>query len=110
MEIALLIIAIIVAVVLLARSPLARSHGEATEAETRGAARHHEGMPRFRAEVVLYFEAQDLRAVPRRLRELAAAAEAVGFDFHTAKAEEGSEPDTDGEGWTGYAPLPEPPG
>jgi len=66
-------------------------------------------MPRFRAEVVFYFEAEDTHAVPRRLRELNAAAEAVGFDFHGAKAEEGSEPDTGDDGWTGYAPLPEPP-
>jgi hypothetical protein len=66
-------------------------------------------MPRFRAEVVLYFEADDMRAVPRRLRELNAAAEAVGFDFHGAKTEEGSEPDTGNDGWTGYAPLPDPP-
>jgi hypothetical protein len=66
-------------------------------------------MPRFRAEVVLYFEADDMRAVPRRLRELNAAAEAAGFDVHGAKAEKGSEPDTGDDGWTGYAPLPEPP-
>ena len=64
-------------------------------------------MPRFRAEVVLYFDADDMRAVPRRLRELSAAAEAVGFDFHGGKAQEGTEPDT-GDGWTPYAPLPEP--
>jgi hypothetical protein len=38
MEIALLIIAIIVAVALLARSPMVRSHGQATEAETRAVA------------------------------------------------------------------------
>ena len=38
MEIALLIVAIIVAAVLLARSPLVRSHGEATEAEMRSVA------------------------------------------------------------------------
>ena len=66
-------------------------------------------MPRFRAEVVLYFEAEDARAVPRRLQELNAAAQAVGFDFHSSKTGEGSEPDTGDEGWTGYAPLPEPP-
>jgi hypothetical protein len=65
-------------------------------------------MPRFRAEVVLYFEADDTRAVPRRLRELRAAAEATGFEFHAAKAQQGSEPDTGEDGWTGYAPLPEP--
>ena len=35
MEIALVIVAIIVAVVILARSPLVRSHGDATEAEMR---------------------------------------------------------------------------
>jgi hypothetical protein len=50
-----------------------------------------------------------MRAVPRRLRELTAAAEAVGFDFHRAKTEEGSEPHTGNDGWTGYAPLPDPP-
>ena len=38
MEIALLIVVIIVAVVLLARSPLARSHGDAKEAEMRAVA------------------------------------------------------------------------
>ena len=38
MEIALLIVAIIVATVLLGRSPLVRSHGEATEAEMRAVA------------------------------------------------------------------------
>jgi hypothetical protein len=38
MEIALLIIAIIVAVGLLARSPMARSHGQATEDEMRAIA------------------------------------------------------------------------
>jgi hypothetical protein len=67
-------------------------------------------MPRFRAEVVLYLEAEDMSAVPGRLRELAAAAEAVGFTVHGAKIEEGSEPDPGDDGWTGYAPLPEPPG
>jgi hypothetical protein len=66
-------------------------------------------MPRFRAEVVFYFEAEDMRAVPRRLRELSAASQAVGFNLHGAKAEEGIEPDTGNDGWTGYAPLPEPP-
>jgi hypothetical protein len=50
-----------------------------------------------------------MRGVPRRLRELTTAAAAVGFDFHGAKAEEGSEPDTGDDGWTSYAPLPEPP-
>ncbi len=39
MEIALLIAAIIVAAVLLARSPLVRSHGDAMEAEMRSVAR-----------------------------------------------------------------------
>jgi len=63
----------------------------------------------FPCEVVLYFDADDMRAVPERLRELSAAAEAAGFDFHSAKAEIGSEPDTGEDGWTGYAPLPEPP-
>ena len=67
-------------------------------------------MPRFRAEVVLYFDADDLHAVPTRLRELTAAAAAAGFEFHSARAEPGSEPDTDADGWTRYAPLPEPPG
>ncbi len=66
-------------------------------------------MPRFRAEVVLYFEAEDMRAVPGRLRDLSAAAEAAGFDFHSGKAEIRSEPDAGEDGWTGYAPLPEPP-
>jgi hypothetical protein len=66
-------------------------------------------MPRFRAEIVLYFEADDMRAVPRRLRELDVAAAAVGFEIHGARAEEGSERDTGDDGWTGYAPLPEPP-
>ncbi len=66
-------------------------------------------MPRFRAEVVFYFEAENMRAVSRRLRELKAAAEASGFDLHRAKAEEGSEPETGDDGWTHYAPLPEPP-
>jgi hypothetical protein len=51
-------------------------------------------MARLRAEVALYFEADDMRAVPRRLRELNTAAEAAGFDFRAAKAEQGSEPDT----------------
>jgi hypothetical protein len=66
-------------------------------------------MPRFRAEVVLYFDAEDVRAVPRRIQELTAAATTVGFDFHRGKAEEGCEPDTRDDGWTSYAPLPEPP-
>jgi hypothetical protein len=66
-------------------------------------------MPRFRAEVVLYFDAEDVRAVPRRLRELNAAAQAVGFDFRAAKTQEGSEPETADDGWTRYAPIPEPP-
>jgi hypothetical protein len=65
-------------------------------------------MPRFRAAVVLYFEAEDTRAVPRRLHELNTAAKAVGFDFHSAKTEEGSEPGTGVDGWTSYAPLPGP--
>lgn len=66
-------------------------------------------MPRFRAEVVLYFDAEDMRAVPRRLQELSAAAETVGFDLRGAKAEEGSEPEPGADGWTHYAPLPDEP-
>jgi hypothetical protein len=64
---------------------------------------------RFRAELVFYFDADDLRAVPRRLQELHAAADAVGFDCHGGKAEEGSEPEEPEDGWTYYAPLPDPP-
>ena len=60
----------------------------------------------FSCEVVFYFDVEDTRIVPRRLQELAAAAQSVGFDFHGARAEEGSEPDTGDIGWTGYAPLP----
>jgi hypothetical protein len=66
-------------------------------------------MPRFRAEVVFYFDADDMRTVPRRLRELNAAAEAVGFDFHRGEAAEGSEPEPAEDGWTHYAPMPDPP-
>jgi hypothetical protein len=66
-------------------------------------------MPRFRAEVVLYFEAEDMKAVPRRLHELHAAAEAVGFNYYGARTQEGSEPDAGNDGWTSYAPLPEAP-
>jgi hypothetical protein len=61
-------------------------------------------MPRFRAELVFYFDADDERTVPRRLQELNAAAAAVGFDFHGGQAAEGSEPAEDG--WTRYAPDP----
>jgi hypothetical protein len=48
--------------------------------------------------------------VPRRLHELAAAAATAGFDFHGGKAEAGSEPEPPDDGWTAYAPLPDPPG
>jgi hypothetical protein len=67
-------------------------------------------MPRFRAELVFYFDAEDERVVPRRLHELAAAAASIGFDFHGGKAEAGSEPEPPDDGWTAYAPLPGPPG
>ena len=66
-------------------------------------------MPRFRAEVVFYFDADDMRAVPRRLQELNAAATAVGFDFHGGKTTEGSAPEPAEDGWTRYAPMPDPP-
>ncbi len=66
-------------------------------------------MPRFRAGLVFYFDAEDTEAVPRRLQELAAAAASAGFDFHGGKAEAGSEPES-ADGWTPYAPLSEPPG
>jgi hypothetical protein len=65
-------------------------------------------MPRFRAELVFYFDAEDARAVPRRLHEVTTAAATAGFDFHSAKAEPGSEPEPREDGWTAYAPLPDP--
>lgn len=65
-------------------------------------------MPHFRAEVVFYFDADDMRTVPRRLQELNAAAAAVGFDFHGGKAAEGSEPEPAENGWTRYAPMADP--
>ena len=67
-------------------------------------------MPRFRAELVFYFDAEDTKRVPKRLQELADAAATTGFDFHGGKAEPGSEPEPSEDGWTAYAPLPDPPG
>ena len=66
-------------------------------------------MTRFRADLVFYFDAEDTRKVPRRLQELADAAATAGFDFHGGKAEPGSEPEPTEDGWTEYAPLPDPP-
>jgi hypothetical protein len=66
-------------------------------------------MPRFRAELVFYFDGDDMRTVPRRLQELNAAAAAVGFDFHAGRAAESSEPKPPEDGWTRYAPMPDPP-
>jgi len=66
-------------------------------------------MPRFRADLVFYFDAEDKRMVPRRLQELADAAATAGFDFQGGKAEPGSEPEPTEDGWTEYAPLPDPP-
>jgi hypothetical protein len=63
-------------------------------------------MPRFRGDVIFYFDAPDMRIVPRRLQELAAAAATAGFEFHGGKAEPGSEPEPPADGWTAYAPLP----
>ena len=37
------------------------------------------------------------------------AAATAGFDFHGGKAEPGSEPEPTEDGWTEYAPLPDPP-
>ena len=71
--------------------------------------RHYVAMPRFRADLVFYFNAGEMNSVPRRLQELKAAAESVGFDFHSGQAEEGSEPEPDEDGWVGYGPLPDPP-
>lgn len=65
-------------------------------------------MPRFRADFVFCFDADNTRVVPSRLRELSAAAATVGFDFHGGKAEEGSEPEPSEDGWTAYAPLADP--
>lgn len=65
-------------------------------------------MPRFRAELIFYFDAEDAQAVPRRLQQLAASAEAAGFDFHGGKAQAGSEPEQPGDDWTPYAPLSDP--
>jgi hypothetical protein len=66
-------------------------------------------MSRFRAEVVFYFDAEDIRSVPKRLRALNESAGRVGFDIHGSKVEEGSEPEPDEDGWTSYAPLSDPP-
>jgi hypothetical protein len=66
-------------------------------------------MPRFRADLVFYFDADDRRTVPRRLQELNAAAAAVGFEFHGGQAAEGSEPEPPEDGCTRYAPMPDPP-
>ena len=65
-------------------------------------------MPRFRAEIVLYFDADDMRIVPRRLQELNAAVATVGFDFHRGKAAR-AEPEQADDGWTRYASIPDPP-
>jgi hypothetical protein len=66
-------------------------------------------MTRFRADLVFYFDAKDLDSVPRRLRELAAAAETAGFDFGGGKAEPASEAARPEDGWTRFAPLSDAP-
>lgn len=62
-------------------------------------------MPRYRADVTFYFDADEGDVIPRRLHALSAAAQTEGFDLNSAKVEPGTEPPPDADGWTPYAPL-----
>ena len=62
-------------------------------------------MPRYRAEVVFTFDLAALADGGRRLHELSAAAESVGFSLERARTEEAPPSAGGGVGWTAYAPL-----
>ena len=60
-------------------------------------------MPLFRARVEFTFEEDELRRAGRRLRELAEAAESVGFQLESGEVEEAAN-DQDEPEWTFYGP------
>jgi hypothetical protein len=61
-------------------------------------------LPTFVAHVELRFDAEDLRDGGRRLRELAKAAEAVGFTMKRGRVADAPADDGDADGWTNYGP------
>jgi hypothetical protein len=63
----------------------------------------------FNAEVVFRFEAESVEAAGAELRRLALAAATIGFELQEGRVEPRSPDAKEGEGWTGYAPLDEPP-
>jgi|SoiMethySBSTD1v2_1073268.scaffolds.fasta_scaffold2940023_1 hypothetical protein len=64
-------------------------------------------MPNFTVQVHFQLTADSLEAVSPKLRELAAAAQTVGFQMQTASAKPSVPPlDSDALEWTGYGPEP----
>jgi hypothetical protein len=62
-------------------------------------------VPIFTAHVELQFEGDDLAAGGKRLRELAQAARAVGFELKAGRVEPAISPGGSAtEGWTRYTP------
>ena len=68
--------------------------------------RRRKSLPTFIARVEFRMEADRLEDGGRRLRELAEAASAVGFELRRGQVEpaSGDEAD-DAGGWTGYGPM-----
>jgi hypothetical protein len=60
-------------------------------------------MPRFLATVVFSVELEDVRDGGRRLRQLAEAANEVGFELRGAEMREDDAPEPSA-GWKAYAP------
>jgi hypothetical protein len=62
-------------------------------------------LPRFVAHVEFRFEAESVEAGGKRLRELATAADSVGFEMKSGRVEAAPpSTDPDPDGWTGYGP------
>ena len=60
---------------------------------------------RFRAQIVLTFDAPSLAECGGRMRELASAASAVGFELERGQVEEVPPGAEEASGWTPYGPL-----
>lgn len=61
-------------------------------------------MPVFVAQIQFQFEAENVAAGGRRLRELQTAASTVGFTLKLGRVETESSAESDQQDWTQYAP------
>jgi hypothetical protein len=60
---------------------------------------------RFVAYIEFRFDADDLIAGGKRLRELSEAADTVGFSMERARVEDSPPEEEDASGWTSYGPT-----